>query len=74
MSRIPICTINMSEGEGRQIISWDSEDFKLYSSAQEEPCDDYRYDSIEEATIAAGCMWGNYFWELEWLDTEDEAF
>ena len=68
--RINICTIDMNEGEGRQTISWDTGDGKLYSDAQEEPAaEGMTFGSIEEAEDAAWHMWGmTWGWNLEWIE------
>ena len=71
----PICTINLNEEEGRQTIAWNPEDGMLYSSACEEPVDEYTYSSMEEAAEACDCMWGRSditgAWELEWIESEE---
>lgn len=67
-TRINICTINLNEGEGRQTISYDTDDRKLYSSACDEPVYGYAHGSLEEAVEACNCMWGSSrAWGLEWV-------
>lgn len=63
---ICICTINMSEGEGRQTISYNPEEGLLYSSAQEEPLD-VTVGSLQEAEDACRAMWGQDCWDLRWF-------
>lgn len=69
-----ICTININGEEGRQTISYDTDDKMLYTSACEEPVDEYTYDSFEEAVEACDMMWGSSdiegVWELDWIEEE----
>lgn len=69
-----ICTINMNGEEGRQTISYNTDDKMLYSSACEGPVDEYTYDSFEEAVEACDVMWGRTdvvgAWDLEWIEAE----
>ncbi len=67
MKRIEICTINLNEAEGRQTITWDTENGMLYTDACENPVDEYTYESMEEAAEACDAMWG-IGWDLEWIE------
>lgn len=74
MKRIDICTINLNCEEGRQTISYDTEDGMLYSSACEEPVSDLTFDNFNDAVEACDCMWGRSditgAWDLEWIEAE----
>lgn len=73
MKRIDICTINLSEGEGRQTISWDTEEGRLYSSITEDACIDIQVNTMAEAAEACDVMWGRSdlagVWGLEWIES-----
>lgn len=67
--KISICTINMSEGEGRQTIYWDTDDKLLHSDAEPEAATDYSCDTIDEAQETAHALWGwGGGWDLEWIE------
>ena len=68
--RIDLCSVLLNDSDTeRQTISYDAEDHRLYSTAQEEPLDDgYQYESLEQAMDAC-CdkyfrTWG---WYPEWI-------
>ena len=66
-----ICTINLNGEEGRQTIGWNPGDGMMYSSACEEPVDEYTYETMEEAADACDAMWGLAGdWDLEWIEEE----
>lgn len=75
MKRFEICEINLNEGEGRQVISWDTEDGMLYSSACDEAVDGYTYETLDEAVEACDVSWGRSdicgVWDLKWIEHDE---
>lgn len=68
--KINICTIDMNEAPGRQVIYWDTDDKLLHSSAEPEAETEYRAETLEEAQEIAHSLW-NYPgspWRLEWME------
>jgi hypothetical protein len=70
--KINICTIDMNDAPGRQVIYWDTDDKMLHSSADPDAETGYRAETLEEAHEIAHSLW-NYPgspWRLEWAEEE----
>lgn len=66
--KIPVCIINMNEGDGRQMIYWDTEDKLLHSEVEPEADTEYRCETLEEANETAFALWGrDSLWGFEWI-------
>ena len=73
MKIVAICTIRVngnSNPNERQLISWNPNDGKLYTSnGGWIPVDDYTYEDAAEAARACYDLWeGDPFWGIEFLD------
>ena len=69
--RVAICSILLNDSdEERQIISYDREDHRLYSDAQDDAINEgQEYATIDEAAEACQMMWFNTIgWDPEWIE------
>lgn len=71
--RIALCSVLKSDSNTeRQIISYDTEDKRLYTDAEEEPIDTPELDTIEAAEDFCYAAWFNTIgWEPEWIERDE---
>ena len=65
---VAICTIAMSEGPGRQTITWNPVDGMMYSDADENPVDELTYPDADSAREVAEILWSWEGWNLEMIE------
>lgn len=72
--RIPMCSILLNDSDTeRQIISYDPETKRLYSSCAEDPVDTPELETVEAAEDACYQLWFNTIgWDPEWIERTEE--